>query len=288
MAKFAFLISFSALFFLTQCATQAEVPTYISIDTIQVATDYSLQGSKSSKVADAWIYVDNKLMGVFELPCKMPYLEDGAKNGLPSGQHVVKIGAGIKPNGISATRIQYPYYDFFLDTITVLEGQELYLKPEVRYSSFAKFAFIEDFESAGFNLVAHTGSSPIVLSNEAFEGSKSSLITLDNTHSKMDVVSSNSLDLSAAKSVFLELDYKTDVEFKVGLEGSYFVGAPQRLVSLTINPTNGKWNKIYVNLVDGINQLQANSYYLFFTADKSSTASTQTILFDNIKVVYGE
>jgi len=44
------------------------IPSYIHIDKIDLTTDYSSQGTSSNKITDAWIYVDNELIGAFEMP----------------------------------------------------------------------------------------------------------------------------------------------------------------------------------------------------------------------------
>jgi hypothetical protein len=41
------------------------------------------EGSASHKITDAWVYVDDQLVGVWEVPSKIPALE--------AGEHTVKV-----------------------------------------------------------------------------------------------------------------------------------------------------------------------------------------------------
>ena len=78
------------------------MPAYIKIDTIKLDTYYPEQGSKSANITDAWVYVNDNLVGVFELPALLPVLHRGPNK--------LQIYPGIKLNGISSTRVPYPFY----------------------------------------------------------------------------------------------------------------------------------------------------------------------------------
>jgi len=95
--------------FLFQSCKKADindgVPSYISIPSIKVDSIQSGVGSNSNKITDAWIYFDNNLQGVYPLPATFPVLLQGKQN--------ISIKAGIKNNGIAATRAKYPFYDYY-------------------------------------------------------------------------------------------------------------------------------------------------------------------------------
>jgi hypothetical protein len=70
------------------------IPSYIHIDKITVVDNPTLnEGSLSNKITDAWVYVDEELIGAFELPATFPVLK--------KGKHKISIHPGIKLNGIS-------------------------------------------------------------------------------------------------------------------------------------------------------------------------------------------
>jgi len=66
---------------------EVTIPTYLKIDSVYVNTYYPSEGSPSAKITDVWIYVDDKNMGVFELPALFPLLFEG--------KHKLEIRPGI-------------------------------------------------------------------------------------------------------------------------------------------------------------------------------------------------
>ena len=77
-----------------------EMPCYININ------DIELEENITNNITDAWVYIDDNLQGVYELPANFPVLANG--------KHKLRIKAGIKDNGIASTRITYPFYKSFI------------------------------------------------------------------------------------------------------------------------------------------------------------------------------
>ncbi|HSH64916.1 MAG TPA: hypothetical protein VLB84_03750, partial [Bacteroidia bacterium] len=120
------------------------VPSYIHIEKITLKTEITKEGSNSSKISDAWVYIDENLIGCFELPATFPVLY--------SGKHEIKIRAGIKVNGIAATRAPYPFYSIYVQQVDLEKNKRLNIEPVVSYVSFAKFNFMENFDGVGIIL----------------------------------------------------------------------------------------------------------------------------------------
>ncbi len=98
-SKLFFLVS---VIFLSSCVKKMDenyIPSYINIDEINVLTSGS-QGSTSSYITDAWVYLDGDDRGAYPLPARIPLLAEG--------EHLVKIAPGIKLNGVVGTRVPYP------------------------------------------------------------------------------------------------------------------------------------------------------------------------------------
>ena len=53
------------------------IPSLIHIDSISVSGDYFVYGATTHKITDAWVYVDDQLVGVYELPTTFPVLKKG-------------------------------------------------------------------------------------------------------------------------------------------------------------------------------------------------------------------
>jgi len=268
------------LFF--SCNKEEPIPSYIHIDTINLTTNYAVQGSISNKILDAWIYVDDQQIGAFEMPCTVPVLYEG--------EHTIKIRAGIKENGIADTRIYYPFYEIFTQTVTLTRGQIITLNPTITYSSFADFTWLEDFTSATPSICDTINSDTVMKQtttpSEVFEGTGSGVVALGSGTNGYIGVSCNKYDSLKGKTVFLEMNYNCNTEFKVGIVGYTSSNTIDvQWPALTLNPTSG-WNKVYVNLTNSI-AVGTNSvkFGIFFSMAKDANLSTSYFYLDNVKLV---
>ena len=186
------------------------VPAYIHIENFIVTTDYATQGSNSHKITDAWIYVDDQIIGCFELPATIPVLSEGV--------HKLKIMPGIKVNGIAADRAPYPFYTSYEQDIDFQVGKSITLSPTITYKSSATFVFMQDFEGVGMTLDT-TNNSYTTLQElvspdpNVFEGAKCGIGYADPTRFRFECATINAFDLPAGGSpVFLEFNYKCNYQ----------------------------------------------------------------------------
>ncbi len=254
-----------------------EIPAYIRINGISLSTDLLAEGSASHKIVDAWIYVDNELIGAFELPATIPVLTT-------NGSHSIRVKAGIKINGISALRIPYPFYNYYEVTDILTAGEITTLTPAITYRSSATFAWKENFDGIGhtFN---DTITSAVLLQDAAnvFEGIYSGHVHLNTDTFACEIQSSAGFSIpSDGREVFLELNYKSDQTFNVGV----VTNASDHRLSLVINKS-ATWNKIYINLTNEINESPVSgTYKIYFSILKPSTLSIADLYIDNVKLVY--
>jgi hypothetical protein len=269
------------LFVLSSCNKEEPIPSYIHIDKINLTTNYSTEGSNANKILDAWIYIDDQLVGTFEMPCTVPVLF--------YGDHTVKILPGVKENGISETRIPYPFYFRYESGISLTAGQVTTISPTVTYSTGADFSWIEDFEGA-LPTVCDSGTSDTVMKitntpSEVFEGIGSGVVNLPS--GVYYGVSCNKYTLpQAGAPVFLELNYNCNTEFNVGIIGyTYNNLIDVQEISLTLRPTTG-WNKVYINLSNEISAATNSVRFgIFFSMIKDPNLAKSQIYVDNIKLV---
>jgi hypothetical protein len=87
----------------------------------------------------------------------------------------------------------------------------------------------------------------------------------------------------AGREVYLELDYKSDVFFEVGLIYTKN-STPESYYKITISPKE-EWNKIYINLSNEAGILRAEDYRVYFKINKLADGTTATTYLDNIKLV---
>ena len=190
-----------------------EEASYIEINSVNVITDVSIQGSNAANISDAWIYVDDKLIGAFELPCRIPVLH--------SGTHKVSIGAGVQLNGSSTLRTPYLFYRFHeQENVNLEPGQTSILSPTFSYFDSLTFAFKANFDDLSGNKLTSTSSSDTTLSlcnNPArvFEGAGSCLVELfrDSGFVDFQMIDPVSLPKGGA-NVFMEINYKNTISYK--------------------------------------------------------------------------
>ncbi len=283
-----FLLSFFYAAFLSGMFSSCEIinpkeaiPSYIHIDKIDLATTTE-QGSNSHKITDAWVYVEDQLIGAFELPATIPLLWGGT--------HTVTIKPGIKVNGIAALRSIYPFYEPYVAKINLIPDSVITINPTITYNSYTVFEWKEAFEDGGISLEKTATSDTTIdkTSNpaEVFEGSYSGIVNMDANHDffQCNTVSPFVLPIGD-HPVFLEMDYKTNEEIKVGLYA--YSGTQIQILDVMYINKSDIWKKIYINLNSTINSADSpDNFKVFFEVSKSSDVATPLILFDNIKLVH--
>lgn len=289
--KRVLFFSFSSLLFLTalwSCEKfegDQTVPAYISIDSISLTTDYTTQGSESHSITDAWVLVDGNYLGTFQLPARFPVLR--------SSKTKITILPGIKKDGISATRQTYPFYTSVDRTVTLTPDSTTKLGTlNTTYKSDTRFLYKEDFEQTAL-LLDTTKVSDVAIgktdigSPETFEGAHSAIIIMDSAGQYFRCMSHDPIDIpsTAGAPVYLELNFKTNNPFNVGMElyaGTY-VFEPD---IVTLVSTNGKWKKVYIDLSTLLNASGTiTKFRLSMNAFKSPEVAQARILLDNIKIV---
>ena len=248
------------------------IPAYLEIKEI------SLQDTTiTQNITDAWVYINDQLQGVYELPAKFPVLEEDVQS--------VRIKAGIKANGIASSRIAYPFYTSYFEDITLSPNKTINITPVVEFNREEEDIFIEDFEGVGVNLETTTISDTSLL--ELVDGDNNYGVgVLNDSLFTFEIATDELTDLpQAGAPVILELDYKSNTQFLVGV----YINYPQSVVQkdiLWITPKED-WNKIYVNLTTTISEgINATSFKVFVGMRRDFSDSLNYIHFDNLKVVY--
>ncbi len=262
------------------------IPAYIHIRKISLVDNTAIVGSLSSKITDAWVYIDDQFIGAFELPATFPVLSKGV--------HTIKVLPGIKMNGIANTRVAYPFYSTIVLSKSFAENVTLDLDSlTTKYDPNTKFEWKEDFELGGVSLQKSTvnpGSDTSLIKTDSsayvFEGIYSGMITLDPTMNFFELETINKFVLPrAASPVFLEMDYKTNTALTIGLD-AYSSNVASQVATITLLPTT-TWKKIYINFTPTIGNFStADNFRVFFGQMLSTTGGHPLILLDNIKLVH--
>jgi hypothetical protein len=263
------------------------VPSYLRIDTLGFFTDNDIQGTRNQKIVDAWVYVDDDLIGGFEMPATIPVLAEG--------KHKLEIRPGILLNGISDTRTPYPciepiiidVFDFIPDSIVSAIGT-------TSYYSNAEFVWMEDFEDASLAIHESANSDTGIVRTQtgAFTddySEHSGISYVDTNRPYVQLVSDDGngagFVFDRGDFIFLELNYRNNIPIVVGVYIKLMDNTIEERPFLIVNPSDD-WNKIYVNFTPMVNEtIDAVSYTVYFEARKTEDAGSAFIMLDNIKLV---
>ena len=259
------------------------IPAYLHIDSIYLTTNYYTQGTSSQHITDGWVTVDNVFLGAYELPAKFPVLK--------TGQHTVSIWPGIKKNGIAATRISYEFYNPV--ELVVRLAQDSTTNTGIlktTYQSTTKFTWKEDFEVLSTLTLDTTNRSTSFIQRTAagspltFEGNHSGMVLMDSIHDFFECQTHSEYAIPQAP-VFLEMNFNTTNTLDVGVF-TYGTSLLYQTPVITLNPTNGAWKKIYIDLTTTLNAYSGmQTFRVYLGTYKDKNVKQSTILFDNFKLV---
>lgn len=262
---------------------------------------YELDCIASQKFSDAWIFVNGRDLGTWELPCKVPILEEGTPN--------ILIFPGVKMNGVSTSRPRYPFAD--AKPLRDANGRPIELRKDavttidrvpVRYYSTTNFSnVIETFEtisnqyfeavdSAGLNFQRIQDPGPDY-TNPNHVVNHVGTLTLGNGDSVFNIQSRNLAFNRLPEAVFLEMDYRCDAPenhtFNVGMFIEKSITSVTSYEPLVVVKASNEWKKIYINLTQSVlrNQTYATAYRVLLSGGQSGDEPV-TFYFDNIKIVY--
>ena len=261
------------------------IPAYIHIQKFTLTTDNATQGTNSHKITDAWVYVDDQIIGCFELPATFPVIWEGT--------HKVKIIPGIKVNGIAANRAQYPFYTSHEQDVDFQPGKVITLSPSVRYKTGTNFKFMCDFEGIGSDLdTTQFSDTAIQIMYSAtphpnvFEGTKSLIGYTDPTRFRFECATIDAFVLpTGGAPVFLEFNYKCNYELVVSVIAQGTAAIDQS-AALYLNPSNN-WNKAYVYLTPNVSgAFTATNYRIAWGMRNLTGQDSAAILLDNIKLIH--
>ena len=288
-------ILFVILICLTGCQLidQPEpAPSFIKVDFFDFNISSSDQGSESEKITDVWVYLDNNLEGVYELPATIPLHYKGV--------HELKLYPGIKRNGIAADRKKYPFYTPYTLITELFPDSIIELNPETFYEENL-FIRVENFEDSDhfFNSTSTSQLDLVIIDqqeNETFEG-KSGAINMNSDHYFFEV-RTNELDFNAFPKnlnipAYIEMDYANNHPFEIGiLHKDASIPTYQKQALITLVPTfetgeSFKWNKTYLYISDATNfYTSATEFDLYISALNNDELEDIKIRLDNFKVIY--
>ncbi len=272
---------------LVGCTKGDRVPAYVEVApfTLTTTTD---QGAATHKITDAWVSVDERLIGVWELPARIPVLGEGQKT--------ISIVPAVKRNGMFDDRVRYPFLNTYNGQVDLVREGTTAVAPTTTYKSNSLF-WIEAFDDPDFARLNVLPASDTTLERYTpasnpellyIEGSPCGGFHLDATHPYFGLYTDEDFTL-ASGAVFLELDYRCDITFTIGvLYTSSNISSydPVVFVGPTVR-SNGfmPWNKIYVDITGFFNSPGVTQRDIYLEARLPNGASSGSVYLDNLKIV---
>jgi hypothetical protein len=271
----------------SSCIKNNPDPIWLYIDAWTLEDNTTIEeGALSQQFTDAWVYVDNDLMGVFELPVKIPILKTGTME--------VKVFPTIHNNGISATKKIYPFVDLYRETIAFKQNQVDTIKPVTRYKEGLNF-WIEDFEEAGPQIENDPNSQTVIA-----QGTDAAILGPNNGN-YYGYVKLNKIDstwiantngqwlLPRGQEIYLEIDFRSTNSIVTGLIELSSTTVKNH-INIQLNPQEvgqEKWKKIYIDLKELVSNLQSAEYFeISFVSFLDQDQTTTDVVIDNIKLVH--
>ncbi len=267
-----------------------EIPSFIEINEINVETrepgdpDFTVnEGTSSSNIRDAWVFIDEQLDGIYEIPARIP---------VPSGKHSVRVGAGIFNNSVSNDRTLYPFFENYLGEIDLLPEESTELNPVVKYVPNGLNYWHEDFEEAFVKLENRPLSEVTITTVQdpsiVFEGQGCGSIELTDENDFYQAQTIADLDILFNRNIYLELNYKNNNRFVVGMRNDNVAVNEIPFVGFNSSFDENNelvWKKAYVFFTPILSQLgEQGDYEVFIEATKET--DDPIILLDNLKLIY--
>lgn len=301
MKPFALLLQLCLALLFLGCE-KAETPSFLHIEAVALSVNPNFeQGTDDHDIRDAWVYLNDNLVGIYEVPTTVPIIA--------SGNQRITVIAGVLNNGIQTGRIVYPFYDSYETSLTLLPGDTIdfaedtqntinvngFSCPVVEYFPGLVF-WNERFEDPGLQF-ENTPQSLTTVSitqdpEKVFnydpqsdsQGSARAVLTAEENY--FEILSTHEFNPVKGQRVYLELNYKTQADLRVGV----YETSPSviKVFATGIFPKN-EWSKIYIELTGVVaQQANATSYKLYIEGFNALNLDEAEVLLDNVKLIYAE
>lgn len=281
------LLGYTLVFLLLfSCAKEQPKVSWLRIESFVLEENLFAQndqGELTHSFTEAFVNMDGKYLGAFQLPIKIPIIDEG--------EHEILILPGVINNGISDTKRRYPFVEPFTISVNLLLEDTISITPITRYYKETKF-LIEDFENAILKVETDGASQASIVKDNDPEilqwGNSYGAIFLNPTDSVF-IGYTNFLENlpKQGAEVYLEFDYMNSNSLLTSVL-SYSSSSFNDDIHVQVNPQEQPvWKHIYLDLKEIISfRMSATTNEQGFTAVLDESGTSKYIYLDNIKVVY--
>lgn len=267
------------------------IPAYIQIDSFALGSNSPDHGATTHNIVDAWVFVNGDMIGIFELPSRIPVLDEGRVELL--------VGPGIEVSGSSGLRDNYLFYSAFDSIVDLVPGEIMQITPEAFYreqNNLYIYDVLEDFESTVFSgLISSPNSDTGIIrttnSNEVRSGKASGKIVINESMNYVQIQTATSFKFAepvGSNNIFMELDFKSDIEMTLAVFADRQASLQNQTFDyITLRSTNGEWRKLYIAWTGTLAQISNPDVFtfLFRPVLPSNGGLSGTVYLDNIKLM---
>ena len=274
---------------LFSCTKNNPDPSWLEVSEWQLVENVlgNDAGELTENFTDAWVYVDDHLIGVFEVPFKIPLLLEGASQ--------VKLFPTVHNNGISATKKIYPFVEEYVVNVELVKNQVTHIDPVTKYKTGVQFTIL-DFEDANLGIEENPSSTTSIYASndpliiQPFNGNSFGRVSLTDANRVWSAATNLDQDLPGSGSeVYLEIDFLCTEDLITGL---YAITGTESVHNINVQlneqeASTAVWKKVYVELKTIVSgSLTADYFEHSFDATLDASKTQGEINIDNIKVVH--
>jgi hypothetical protein len=256
------------------------VPAYVHIPSMELAAKPG-EGTSESALEFVTVFMNDNPLGTFPVPCTFPVLASGP------------VRLDFRPRIKQMARDGMQYYtllEAYSEVVDLAEKQVDTVRPAFEYVSNREFVWLEDFNNNTASLTLKLGTmDTFYVENKpeiSLDGTPYLRIPMESGESYFELESADIFNLPMdGRDVYLEIHYKTNITFTVGL----YASNSQQVVAIpSASPysTGLEWRKGYIYLRDDVVGNNPDTRFRIFFRAFNTEAGVPEIYIDNIKLLY--
>jgi len=233
------------------------------------------------------VYVNNKNLGCWKVPCRVPVLGLNDKDSA-----TLVLMPCFKKNGMNNTIQGYPFLNVLRQKVMLKKNQTYYVSqnpPIYKYTSYSHFPYLETFGNSSSFSPTNSDTNAVTFQPTIVDGRTVGAITLHGIDDNFDVTTSAITLPVYNYYVYLEITYKAESNIDIGLKLS--TATYNYMVHQVggVNATNGEWKTVYFDLTSvlmGYHNASGSATNANLILSGVGNEGDTHYYIDNIKIIY--